>query len=455
MTVSTRFLRLTLAALLLPLALGGCATRSHDAASLARIDAEPSVRVVVVENAHHIDAKPHAGYRVAGAVDRTWMLSPGAELRFEPTETGVRLLSSGNPLVRDAEYIALTATTPDGLFEIADVPYGVGWWWAGIEDRTYNGLIEVRRNDDGTLAVIVELPVEEYLRGVVPSEIGPTAPTEALRAQAVAARSETMTALRERVYEGPHWDICADVNCQVFAGTGRRNDVTDAAIRDTRGVVLAYGGETIPAYYASNCGGFSEHIENVWPQRDRSIPCWTGRHDGEGDGPGDLSDESVLREWVTSRPLVYCNAHEYPELPDWTRAHFRWTVEADAAELAERLAARGDAIGRVLAIEPVERGISGRLVTVRFVGEDGEVEVGPELAIRQVWDPPLRSAAFVVTPVGEEGEAPESFTLQGAGYGHGVGLCQTGAMARAIDGQDYRTILTHYYTDAEVVSLYD
>src|SRR5690606_33512984 len=136
---------------------------------------------------------------------------------------------------------------------------------------------EIRVTKEGKLNAIVILPLDEYLRGVVPSEIGSTSPPEALKVQAIAARGETLVALRTRKYAGDHYDICADVNCQVFSGTRNRSEQADAAIKATRGLALFHEGEPIGAYYASNCGGFSENAHFVWPDRHPDpVPYWMG-----------------------------------------------------------------------------------------------------------------------------------------------------------------------------------
>lgn len=433
---------------ILALALSGCALLGGRGAAPG---AEPLVRVLIIEGAENLQVMPEATY-LAVAGENGVGLASESKVTVEPAESTVRVLVDGAQVL-EGPVVRLAAADPGGLLAIRGVPFGVGWWWEGAEERRYDGVVEVRLNDAGLINAIVELSVEEYLRGVVPSEIGSTAPAEALKAQAVAARSETITALRERQYAGPHYDICSDVNCQVYAGIGKRNDATDAAIVATRGLVLAYDGESIPAYYASNCGGYSEDIENVWAVRDRGIPCWTGSFDGSGDPPADLTEEDNLREWVTTLPDAFCSRYTYPGLPEWTQKNYRWTVETKAEDLSARVAETKD-IGRVIAIEPIERGVSGRLIRVRFVGEKGDLEVGPELAIRRIWKPPLKSACFAVTPIGA-GDMPDAFRIDGAGYGHGVGMCQTGAMGRALVGQDFRQILQHYYQGAEIMAVYE
>lgn len=428
----------------------GCGT-VETTAPTAKLSAEPEVRVRIVHTLEEATMTPATVYMLS-ADGKTQTVSPDMEITVSIAGDKVRVGNSTGTLA-ESEFVTLEPETTGGAILLNDVPFGVGWWWESKEDRVYEGRLEMRAKENGTLDVVLALPVEEYLRGVVPSEIGGTSPMEALKAQAVAARSETMTALAERTYAGPGYDICADVDCQVYSGTGKRTDATDAAIRATRGVILSYDGKPIPAYYASNCGGHSEDIQNVWPGRDRGIPCWDGHFDGAGNGPGNLDTESGAAAWVKGRPEVFCNPDFNPDLPQWTHKNFRWEVETKAEDLTKFVAKKMD-IGRITRIEPLERGPSARLMRVRFHGEKGTYEIGPELAIRQIWAPPLKSSAFIVSPNGPAG-APTSFTITGAGYGHGVGMCQTGAIARAQAGQDYKTILEQYYREAVVGAIYE
>lgn len=417
--------------------------------------AEPQIRVLLVEGASSVRITPRGLFNI-GNGETFAVLVPERSVEAIATDDGsllVRDPATGAAIFDGGNAFVLSSPNAADTMTIHDVPFGVGWWWEGREDRLYDGELTLTRTKTGKINVILALPVEEYLRGVVPSEIGNTSPAEALKAQAVAARSETMTALAEGNYAGDGYDICSDVNCQVYSGIAKRTEATDDAIRATRGVILSYGGKPIPAYYASNCGGFSEDVANVWPSRDRGIPCWSANFDGPGQLPPSLTIESNFREWIAASPDVYCNGEYSPGIPDWAKKNFRWRVETKAEDLSALLAKKKD-IGRVLRIEPVGRGESGRMLKARFVGEKGIYEVGPELAIRQVWDPPLKSAAFIVEPVGDPAR-PDAFVILGAGYGHGVGMCQTGAIARALAGQDYRTILGHYYRGAAIGPAYD
>jgi len=287
---------------------------------------------------------------------------------------------------------------------------------------------------------------------VVPSEIGPDSPPEAMCAQAVAARSEAFVALVTRKYAGDQYDICSDVHCQVFRGNARRSAKSDDAVRRTRGQILLFKGMPISAYYASNCGGHTSDIRNVWPDRSEESAYWDiAAFDGPSQHSLNLSREDDFQTWMKSSPSVYCNPEKY-EMQDWAKKNFRWTYELDAEALSEWVARKKD-IGRVTAIRPVRRGVSGRIAEIEFVGERGTFRIGPELAIRRLFSPSLRSSAFVVEPKGPT-KRPNRFLLHGAGNGHGVGMCQTGAIGMANDGKTFPDILNHYYPNADVVKLY-
>ncbi len=446
MTISIRTFMICAGAALL----AGCA--SVGAGPREQWEGEPVVRVRLV----------HTLAEIEGAAGREWTVSTdngsvrkalpeSAPVEFEATESGVAV-SWHDAAGRRTEQVVgkmlvLESADPEDLLLLKSVPYGVGWWWESTADRTYSGRIEVRARRNGDLEIVCALPLEDYLLGVVPSEIGSGAPAEAMKAQAIAARSEVVTALRSRIYAGENHDICADVDCQVYSGNGKRTVDTDRAVWDTEALVLSHDGTTIGAYYASNCGGHSESVENVWPDRSGPVPYWSGSFDSERDPGVDLTKETALRAWLATEPDVWC-APSKDGIPDWAKKNFRWERTFTAEETSKAVASVRD-IGTVVDIVPVERGVSGRLTRVEFVGSEGRVEVGPELKIRTLFAPPLKSAAFVVDAEGPEGH-PDQFTLSGAGYGHGVGMCQTGAMARAAAGQTYAQILTAYYPEVEI-----
>jgi SpoIID/LytB domain protein len=415
-------------------------------------DQEPTVRVLIIYTLDEINFTPTGSYMIKD-------LTSGSDLAnlSERTQAIMKLEDGQIAVYQKEEKITsgkeLTLVPSEGAeILIEKVPYGIGWSWANTQDRPYQGPLEVRINEEGHLQIINILPMEEYLCGVVPAEIGTASPMEALKAQAIAARSETVVALTTGKYAGPNYDICPDVECQAYSGNVKRNALTDQAVNETRGEIMIYEGQPVGAYYASNCGGWSEDVQNVWPERSDAVPYWSGNVDSMEPLKDDLTKEKNVKAWIEGSPNVCCNPEAYPNIPKWTHKNFRWVVETTAEELSELVAKKKD-IGRVIAIKPGERGPSGRMLKATFVGETGEYTTGPELAIRKMWDPPIKSSCFFVETEGPA-EKPEKFIIKGAGWGHGVGMCQTGAISRALEGQSYRDIIPHYYRETTITTCY-
>lgn len=346
--------------------------------------------------------------------------------------------------------ISLKSVDSAGTLKIKNVPYGIGWWWEGTEDRIYEGDIAISINENNKFDVIVSLPLEKYLCGVVPYEIGNDAPLEALKAQVIAARSETVSALISGKYKGSNFDVCADVECQVFAGNNKRTTITDKAVEETRGLSLFYADEVIGAYYASNCGGISENVENVWPDRSGPVPYWSSHFDS--DEVQNYNPKNNPEEWIKSNPDVFCNPYFHTELPEWSKKNFRWQVEMTKDELTNNLN-EIKSIGELREIKIIERGNSGRIIKARFIGSIDSLDLNSELDIRKIKKPPFRSSCFVVDKILDD-QQNEKYLFNGAGWGHGVGMCQSGAVARAFSGQNYKQILDHYFPEAEIKSVY-
>lgn len=353
-------------------------------------------------------------------------------------------------------------------FLLEDVPFGVGWWWGGREHRTYEGQLHVYVDADSRLDAVLHLPMETYLKGVIPYEIGPESPLEALKAQAVAARAEIAQTMLTGKYRGAYHDVCADVECQVFAGNNRRSARSDSAVVLTRAEVLVYGTEVIDAYYASNCGGMSEVVEKVWPWRGGPKPYLISRFDGpepSGAHPRGETGQTIssgaytleetgqnvlvsahtredIDTWLDHPPASWCNPYLHTELPNWSKANFRWTREVTFSDFREDF----DAVD---SLQVIERGESGRIHRLAVWQQGTATELDFELAVRQMVHPPLRSSAFrwMHTDTG--------FVFEGAGWGHGVGMCQSGAVAQAIAGRDYAVILEHYFPGTRLHKIFE
>ena len=406
---------------------------------------EPLVRVRIIKGVDSLQLVPSSGWSLligdsaATALDNDSLISFRAQ--------GTKLNSAVLPK-SGVRSFHLKPSTDSATVKILQVPYGVGWWWGGKEDRHYEGTVHVFTDEDNDLCVAIHLPMESYLKGVVPYEIGGDSPLEALKAQAVAARSEAVVALNSELYNGPHHDLTADVECQVFSGNHRRTAASDQAVIETRGMIISEEGQAMNAYYASNCGGRSELISNVWPDRPPMKSYMVSSPDNTERKAPKLNKRLIARWWINrSSAKVYCNPAHEDRLPSWSKQNHRWTREFTREEIT-RMVSQDQEMGPLKKIKILDRGPSGRIFKARFVFEGGTRDVEGELTLRMLFSPSLRSANFYVKKRGD------TFILKGAGWGHGVGMCQSGAVAQAWQGKTYAEILKHYYVHSELLSIY-
>ncbi|MBM4344484.1 MAG: SpoIID/LytB domain-containing protein [Deltaproteobacteria bacterium] len=305
------------------------------------------------------------------------------------------------------------------------------------------------------LEVVNEAEIERILEGVVASEIFHSAPDAALRAQAIAARTDMLAKVGTRHATDP-FAICSETHCQAFRGLERVNARIAAAVHDTRGQVLVDAeGRLVDAYYHAASGGHTEANENVWPGRPQ--PALRGAPDViEGGKPPfaqGMSDAAV-------QAMLEGKDESWAAASGLNAEACRWKTERSAGELLDQLKGFGVA-APVRELNVLRRGVSGRVVSLQVASIDGKVvSIDGELRIRDALGGShgpkgLRSSLVIVKPgaMGKNG-APERWTFVGAGFGHGVGMDQTGAVARAKAGQDYKTILLHYYTGARLETLY-
>jgi stage II sporulation protein D len=332
-----------------------------------------------------------------------------------------------------------------GATLVKRVEYGVGYSFHGFEDRRYRGRLYATLDKNAKLALIEALPLEELLRGLVPKEIFANAPLEALKAQAVTARGEVLAKIGARHLADPYL-LCAEQHCQVYGGLGGERPTTDRAVAETRGEALfSKAGLLVDSVYSAVCGGHTEDNETVWGgPPDPSLRGVSDLADGDPREPG--RTEARVRRWIAADPPGYCKLSGMA-----APGKYRWVKRFTADEIDAAFASMG--VGHVLALHPLERGPSGRAAALRIVGDEGEAELRGELVIRRRLGN-LNSSAFVVdVEAGADGK-PQAFVFRGAGWGHGVGMCQTGAIGRAQRGENYRDILRHYFGGAEITRIY-
>jgi len=332
--------------------------------------------------------------------------------------------------------------------------------WDGTESRTYRGDMEFRIDDKGKLTVINELPVEVYLRGVVSSEMSVSFPLEALKAQAVAARSNVMRKIGI-YHQEQHFDVCDDEHCQVYRGTVREAIPTDQAVAETHGTVLIYEDKICDAPFFSTCGGHTENNDNVWSGE--PVPHLRGVLDSEMRKDlleGKFESEAFVWTWLNDaqNAKVYCNtlSEDIPIYLKTYAKYFRWELNYTQNELAQLIRKKtGENVGELKNIIPLKRGVSGRIMKLKIEGTRKELILEKELNIRDaLGEPRLYSSCFAVQRLGIVGDIPGEFVIKGAGYGHGVGMCQVGAAGMALAGKKYDDILKHYYTGVEVTMIY-
>ena len=397
-------------------------------------------------------------------------------------------LNEGGILWRGNQYRELTFTPqqPDASFSLHDVTIGVNFHWERRETQMFNGTLRLVVEADNITAINL-LPVEKYLISVISSEMKATSSAEFLKAHAVISRSWLLAQMekRRRMHDGQNsffsfikheneiirwydredhtiFDVCADDHCQRYQGITKASSrqVADA-VRATRGQVLAYDDEICDARFSKCCGGVTEEFQYCW--EDTPKPYLLAVRDGTGAMPHDLTKEANAEEWIRSQPDSFCNTsdrkvlsqvlNDYDqETPDFYRWHVSYTQEELAALIKEKT---GTDFGGIVDLVPMERGKSGRICRLKIVGTKAVLTIGKELEIRRTLSKShLYSSAFVVDKEGSKDGLPERFVLTGAGWGHGVGLCQIGAAVMGEQGYGYDRILLHYYRGADIKKLY-
>ena len=376
-------------------------------------------------------------------------------------------------------------------FTLHDVTIGIGFHWERKENQTFSGQLRFIV-EDGMIRAINILPVEEYLASVISSEMKPTASREFLRAHAVISRSWVLAQLRspyrntlspasgtdssghdyitDRIIKwydhDQHtlFDVCADDHCQRYQGRTRIiSAAAETAVKDTFGQTLVYDGHLCDARFSKCCGGVTEQFETCWQDEHKPylIPL---RDSSVNEGPlPNLTIEENARQWILSEPKSFCNSADGNILSESlngydleTPDYYRWKVEYTVEQVSDIFHRKsGLEIGHITDLRPVKRGLSGRIQELEVIGTERTVTIGKELEIRRTLsESHLFSSAFVVEKVFDADGTLTGFILRGAGWGHGVGLCQIGAAVMASKGYTYREILRHYYPGTSLGRFY-
>ncbi|MBR2369113.1 MAG: SpoIID/LytB domain-containing protein [Paludibacteraceae bacterium] len=376
----------------------------------------------------------------------------------------------------------------DCSFSLMDVTIGIDFHWERNETQTFKGSLEVMKTKNGELTAVNVLDIEDYLQSVISSEMSATSHMELLKAHAVISRSWALCKIQRSLQgsafacqesEGkricwygsePHegFDVCADDHCQRYQGL-RAKDHKNAikAVNETRGLILAYKENPTPnsslltpnsdyeicdARFYKCCGGVTEQFETCWEDTHFDYLVKVEDFPKERRDTLNLTTEEGAREWIMSSPEAFCNTNDKQilgqVLNDYdqeTIDFYRWKVVYSQDELTALVARHAPQLGKIIDLIPLKRGVSGRIYELKIVGENDSIIIGKELEIRK-WlsNSHLYSSAFIVE------KDDDTFTLYGAGWGHGVGLCQIGAAVMAEKGYTYKEILQHYYPNTEI-----
>jgi SpoIID/LytB domain protein len=363
-------------------------------------------------------------------------------------------------------------------FTLHSVIIGVNFHWQRFEDQIFKGSLKLIIEDEKITAINV-ISLEEYLKSVISSEMSATSSEELLKAHAVISRgwllaqSEKRNALvigagkfnsdtrtEDEIIkwydeeDHKNFDVCADDHCQRYQGITRASTpVVGKVIEETSGEVLTYNGKICDTRYYKCCGGVTELFENVWePVNHPYLQKVTDNSELPVGFNLDLTDHRNAEKWILGNPEAFCNTSDKKVLTqvlnDYDREtndFFRWKVKYTQAELSELIKTRTEIdFGVVTGLIPLERGESGRIKRLQINGTKKSMIIGKELEIRKALSKThLYSSCFIVENVSEGDKS--WFVLQGAGWGHGVGLCQIGAAVMGSKGYSYREILDHYF----------
>jgi len=374
-------------------------------------------------------------------------------------------------------------------FELNDVVIGLNFHWERKEDQQFKGSLEFIVENDKITAINI-LPLEDYLASVISSEMSSASNLELLKAHAVISRSWIMAqinkayeikqtgklypSITETADEYIHWydredhanfDVCADDHCQRYQGiTKQTTALVVQAVAETRGMFLMYDDEICDARFSKCCGGFTETFENVWePEMHPYLQSVNDNPEIPGGFDADLTNESAAEKWIRNDPEAFCNNHDKEVLSqvlnDYdqeTKDFYRWKRQYSQKALAELISRKtGRDFGAIIDLVPVERGPSGRLKKLKIVGSKLTLAIGKELEIRKTLsESHLYSSAFVVDKENIVDGIPGEFVLTGAGWGHGVGLCQIGAAMMSEKDYTYDQILMHYFRSATISKEY-
>jgi stage II sporulation protein D len=411
--------------------------------------------------------------------------------RFEAEIVNDRIICKGDKdKIEISDEIVFEPQEPvSESFLLRKVLIGVQFHWERKEKQRFTHSLKLIKNN-GKITAINIIPIENYLTSVISSEMSAKCSMAMLKATAVVSRSWLLAQIvkskeikKEKLdyyscYQSDNeiikwydredhklFDVCADDHCQRYQGVTKvTSEAAKKSVEQTSGIVLFEDNEILDARFSKACGGISESFENVWePIKHQSLSSIYDYKFIADAFDDDFSKEKNAKKWITGNPPAFCNTSDPKILSqillDYdqeTKDFYRWKVEYTQHQISELISRKsGIDLGVIKDLIPVERGFSSRLIKLKIVGSKKILTIGKELEIRRTLsETHLYSSAFVVEKFGNVDGVPEKFILHGAGWGHGVGLCQIGAAVMAEQGYQFDEILIHYFKDAKLKKIY-
>jgi SpoIID/LytB domain protein len=394
---------------------------------------------------------------------------------------------SGNVFFGSSFFLSPEKT--DAVFELQNVIIGVDFHWEQHENQRFQGALKLIP-ENGKVRAVNVVQIEDYLKSVISSEMSATSSLGLLKAHAVISRSWLLAQIEKTksikseggLYQTSHetdteivrwydredhhnFDVCADDHCQRYHGIIKiHSEKALQAVEETFGEVLFFDNKICDTRFSKCCGGISENFENVWEPVRHSYLTTVVDSESDDTISTDLCIEDMAESWIRNKPSAFCNTIDrkilsqvLPGFDQATTDFFRWKVEYSQKEISELIIKRsGIDFGKIVKLEAVNRGHSSRIIQLKITGTKKTLTVGKELEIRR-WlsKSHLYSSAFVVDHLEIENGIPQKIVLSGAGWGHGVGLCQIGAAVMGEKGYSYKEILNHYFRGIELRKLYN
>lgn len=401
----------------------------------------------------------------------------------------ITLINNEGTLIFKKEVTFIPCNISADHFELNDVTIGIDFHWEQKENQKFQGALKLLIVEN-EIQVINILPIENYLISVISSEMNANSSLNLLKAHAIISRSwlkaqmqkQTDINKSEQNYnpihkteseyirwydreDHSHFNVCADDHCQRYQGiTKAHKQNVIKAVHETRGEVLMYDNNICDARFSKSCGGVLELFENCWEPVKHPYLAKVIDNDKPPKGfELDLTNEENAVAFINGNPDAFCNTEDENILKQILNNYdlsknglYRWSVEYSQTELSKLIKKKsGIDFGEIIDLIPIERGESARLIKLKIVGKNKTLTIGKELEIRR-WlsESHLYSSAITIEKIGIENDTPAKFIFRGAGWGHGVGLCQIGAAVMGEKGYDYKEILMHYYKNASIEKIY-